>query len=117
MSDIPEPFLTVWWFVKQKREPYHTILMHVHSDLARRSIYHIDPDEIYEKLRKQGKLKIEGKNRNIKIGTVRRTLYAVIYGKKLEKDVDYLVTSGARGRKHLKFVNTPSTLSAFRSLI
>jgi hypothetical protein len=118
MAEIPQPFLTVWWFVKQKKEPYHTILMHVHSDLARaRSIYHINPDQIYEKLRKQEKLKIEGTNRDIKIGTVRRTLYAVIYGKRLEKDVDYLVTSGARGRKHLKFVNTPRARAALRSLI
>lgn len=118
MPEIPQPFLTVWWFVKQKREPYHTILMHVNSELARaRSIYQVKPDRIYEKLRKQGKLKIEGTDRDIKIGTVRRTLYAVIYGKRLEKDVDYIVTSGARGRKHLKFVNTPRARAALRSLI
>ncbi len=117
MSEIPEPFLTVWSFVKQKREPYHSILMHVYSDLARGNICHVNPGEIYERLGKRGELKIEGTNRNIKMGTVRRTLYAVIYGKKLEKDVDYLVTSGSRGRKHLKFINTSSTRSAFRSLI
>lgn len=116
MPEIPEPFLSIWPFIKQKREPYHTILVHVYSDLVRSNVYYVNPHEIFEILRKQGKLKIEGKNKNIKIGTVRRTLYAVIHGKKLVRDIDYRVTS-SRNRKNLKFINTPSTLSAFRSLV
>jgi hypothetical protein len=117
MPEIPEPIWSVWVSVRKKKEPYRTILMHVYSNLLRENIYQINPDEVYDKLRREGKLKINGKNKNIKIGTVRRTLYAVIYGKKLERDVDYLVTSGGRGRKNLKFVNTSSTRSAFQSLI
>jgi hypothetical protein len=118
MPEIPIPFFHIWPFIEKKKDPYRTILVHVLNGLQSSSDYYdVDPEEIYKQLKQDGKLKIEGTDKVIKPRTVTRTLYALIYGKELESEVDYRVTTRRSGGKGMKFYKTPNTISAFTSLI
>ncbi len=108
---IPIPLINYLHLIEKKESPYYDLVRYLISDmenkakngqLPREVIYTINPRRLKEE--------IEEQIPSDKLTTINisRTILALLYGSKLQKDEDYYVTTSSGGRKnyHIKVNST-----------
>ena len=117
LFEIPIPLANYLRLIERKRSPYYDLVEYLIADMERAQkkaskhgvIYSINPrrqkEEIDEKIPDEKLTPIN----------ISRTILAMLYGSKLEKDEDYYVTTSSGGRKNYHIKVSPSILSTLRT--
>lgn len=115
---IPIPLINYLHLIERKKSPYYDLICYLVADMERNYkdgthshhgiIYTINPRRLKDELEER----IPSK----KLTTINisRTLLALLYGSKMEKDEDYYVTTSSGGRKNYHIKVNSNVLSTFR---
>lgn len=116
VQQIPIPLINYLHLIEKKKSPYYDLICYIISDMEKRyenrtqygNIYTINPRLLKEE--------IEETIPSEKLTTINisRTILALLYGSKLQKDEDYYVTTSSGGRKNYHIKVNSSVLSIFR---
>jgi hypothetical protein len=116
VQQIPIPLSNYLSLIERKQSPYYDLLLYIMADIERAyksaphdgAIYMINPRQLKEK--------VESRITSDKLTTINisRTILALMYGSKLQKDEDYYVTTSSGGRKNYHIKVTPNVLSSLR---
>lgn len=110
LFEVPIPLANYLRLIERKRSPYYDLVEYLINDMERAHkkaprqsiIYAINPRRLKEE--------IDEKIPDDKLTPINisRTVLAMLYGSKLEKDEDYYVTTSSGGRKnyHIKLNNS-----------
>jgi hypothetical protein len=111
LFEIPIPLSNYLRLIERKRSPYYDLVEYIIADMERQHKDRTHPATIYTINPRRLKEKVEETIPSEKLTTINisRTILALLYGSKLEKDEDYYVTTSSGGRKnyHIK-VNGPN---------
>jgi len=114
---IPIPLINYLNLIQKKESPYYDLVRYLVRDMERdfqaghphnAVIYTINPRRLKEE--------IEEKIPSDKLTTINisRTILALLYGSKLQKDEDYYITTSSGGRKNYHIKVNHNILSMFR---
>ena len=116
LFEVPIPLANYLRLIERKRSPYYDLVEYLINDMEqahrkapRQSvIYSINP----RRLKKEIDEKIQ--DEKLTPINISRTVLAMLYGSKLERDEDYYVTTSSGGRKNYHIKVNPSILSNLR---
>ncbi|MFP3984810.1 MAG: hypothetical protein ACLFU9_02425 [Candidatus Bathyarchaeia archaeon] len=108
--EVPVPLINYLHLIERKASPYYDLISYLIADMEenykkehprRGTIYTINPRRLKEEINK----KIPSEK--LTPINISRTILALLYGSKLQKDEDYYVTTSSGGRKnyHIKVDN------------
>jgi hypothetical protein len=112
---IPIPLSNYLSLIEKKKSPYYDLILYILADIERNyknaphcAVYTINPRQLKEE--------IEEKIPSDKLTTINisRTILALLYGSKLQRDEDYYVTTSSGGRKNYHIKITPNVLSSLQ---
>ncbi|UCD96621.1 MAG: hypothetical protein JSV35_00800 [Candidatus Bathyarchaeota archaeon] len=117
ISKIPIPLANYYNLIEKKKSPYYDLILYIISDMEQSLkktnpnvgfVYAINPRRLKEEIEETIP---SGKLTSINIS---RTVLALLYGSKLEKDKDYYVTTSSGGRKNYHIKVDHSILSSLQ---
>ncbi|MDH5448522.1 MAG: hypothetical protein OEY24_03740 [Candidatus Bathyarchaeota archaeon] len=114
---VPIPLINYLNLIERKRSPYYDLICYLVLDIEKNYknrhphnsiIYTINPRLL--------KKEVEDKIPSEKLTTINisRTVLALFYGSKLQKDEDYYITTSSGGRKNYHIKVNSSILSLLR---
>lgn len=116
VKQVPVPLINYLRLIEKKKSPYYDLICYIIADMESRletptqfgDIYLVNPRRLREE--------IEGKIPSEKLTTtnISRTILALLYGSKLQKDEDYYVTTSSGGRKNYHIKVNRSVVSMLR---
>jgi len=113
---IPIPLSNYLSLIERKKSPYYDLILYLLADMERKHKQAPNHGIVYTINPRQLKEEIEEKIPNKKLTTINisRTILALLYGSRLEKDEDYYVTTSSGGRKNYHIKVDPNVLSTLR---
>ncbi len=117
LFEVPIPLANYLRLIESKRSPYYDLVEYLIADMEREHKKSLRNNLIYAINPRRLKEEIDEKIPNEKLTTINisRTILAMLYGSKLEKDEDYYVTTSSGGRKNYHIKVTPNILSSLRT--
>ncbi len=108
---IPIPLINYLHLIEKKKSPYYDLVRYLISDMENKAksgqlphevIYTINPRRLKEEIEEQIP------SEKLTTINISRTILALLYGSKLQRDEDYYVTTSSGGRKnyHIKVNST-----------
>jgi len=114
---IPIPLINYLNLIERKRSPYYDLIRYLISDIEE-NYKHRHPHNsiIYTINPRLLKKEIEDEIPSKKLTTINisRTILALFYGSKLQRDEDYYITTSSGGRKNYHIKVNSSILSLLR---
>ncbi|UCH32766.1 MAG: hypothetical protein JSV05_05185 [Candidatus Bathyarchaeota archaeon] len=116
LFEIPIPLSNYLRLIERKRSPYYDLVEYIIADMERQHKSRIHPATIYTINPRRLKEEVEETIPSEKLTTINisRTILALLYGSKLEKDEDYYVTTSSGGRKNYHIKVNHNILSSLR---
>ncbi|UCE95433.1 MAG: hypothetical protein JSV51_06810 [Candidatus Bathyarchaeota archaeon] len=113
---VPIPLINYLRLIERKKSPYYDLICYIISDMENRYARTPHDSDIYTINPRRLKQEIEEKIPSKKLTTINisRTILALLYGSKLEKDEDYYVTTSSGGRKNYHIKVDHNILSTLR---
>jgi hypothetical protein len=114
--NIPIPLVNYLHLIERKESPYYDLIRYLITDMEKNLKVHPHNGMVYSVNPRRLKEEIEDQIPSEKLTTINiaRTILALLYGSKLEKDEDYYVTTSSGGRKNYHIKVNPSVLSTLR---
>ncbi len=114
---VPIPLINYLNLIERKRSPYYDLICYLISDMEE-NYKHRHPHKsiIYTINPRLLKKEIEDEIPSKKLTTINisRTILALFYGSKLQKDEDYYITTSSGGRKNYHLKVNSNILSSLR---
>ncbi len=117
IAQIPIPLSNYLNLIERKESPYYDLACHVVADMEDNYknreqphgiIYTINPRQLRKEIEE------EIPSEKLTAINISRTVLALLYGSKLQKDEDYYVTTSSGGRKNYHIRVNPYILSTLR---
>ncbi len=117
VAQIPIPLSNYLNLIERKESPYYDLACHVVADMednyksreqAHGIIYTINPRQLKKEIEE------EIPSEKLTSINISRTVLALLYGSKLQKDEDYYVTTSSGGRKNYHIKVNSYILSTLR---
>lgn len=115
VQQIPIPLINYLNLIQRKESPYYDLIQYIITDMERNfSSSNLDHGIIYTINPRQLKEEINEKIPNKKLTPINisRTILALLYGSRLQKDEDFYTTTSSGGRKnyHIKVDSSSLTM-------
>jgi len=118
MSEVPQipiPLINYLNLIQRKESPYYDLIQYIIMDMERNfSSSNLNHGIIYTINPRQLKEEIDEKIPNKKLTPINisRTILALLYGSRLQKDEDFYTTTSSGGRKnyHIKVDSSSLTM-------
>jgi hypothetical protein len=114
---VPIPLINYLNLIERKRSPYYDLIRYLISDIEKNYKHgHPHNSFIYTINPRLLKREIEDEIPSEKLTTINisRTILALLYGSKLQRDEDYYITTSSGGRKNYHIKVNSSILSLLR---
>ena len=114
--NIPIPLVNYLHLIRRKESPYYDLIQYLITDMEKDLQVHPHNGMVYSINPRRLKEEIEEQIPNKKLTTINisRTVLALLYGSKLEKNEDYYVTTSSGGRKNYHIKVNRNVLSTLR---
>lgn len=113
VHQIPIPIVNYLHLIRDKKSPYYDLILYLVSDMEKNLkqnnlshgiIYTINPRQLKEKIDE------EISSKKLTPINISRTILALLYGSRLQKNEDYYVTTSSGGRKNYHIKINPANL-------
>jgi hypothetical protein len=117
VRQIPIPIVNYFNLIRDKKSPYYDLILFLVADMEKNLkqnkldhgiIYTINPRQLKDKIDE------EISSKKLTPINISRTILALLYGSKLEKDEDYYVTTSSGGRKNYHIKINHANLSSLQ---